>query len=53
MDDNQHENDQSSPTTTDGYDLGTFRFLKVGWWVWHIVAIAGVFYLGYLYGAAI
>lgn len=43
--DNNHETQ-----TREGYDLGTFNFLKVGWWVWHVVAIAIVFYLGYLYG---
>lgn len=36
--------------TEDGYDIGTFHFLKVGWWIWHIIATAGVFYLGYLWG---
>lgn len=33
--------------------LGSFNFLRSGWWILHIIAIAGVFYLGYLYGGAI
>lgn len=36
--------------TEEGYDLGTFNFLKAGWWVLHVVVIVGLFYLGYLYG---
>lgn len=32
------------------YDLGTWGFLKLGWWVLHVVALVAVFYLGYLYG---
>jgi len=39
--------------TANDYDLGTFRFLRVGWWVWHVVAIGIVFYLGYLYGGSL
>jgi len=39
--------------TEEGYDLGTFNFLKAGWWILHIVAIVGVFYLGYLYGGSV
>jgi hypothetical protein len=35
------------------YELGTWGFLQLGWWVLHIVAVVAVFYLGYLYGAAI
>lgn len=31
-------------------DPGTFSFLQAGWWVLHVIAIAGIFYLGYLYG---
>lgn len=34
--------------TKTGYNLGIFEFLKTGWWVWHIIAIVFVFYLGYL-----
>ena len=37
----------------EGYDLGTFNFLRAGWWILHIVAIVGVFYLGYLYGGSV
>lgn len=37
----------------EGYDLGTFNFLKAGWWILHIVAIVGIFYLGYLFGGSI
>jgi nitrogenase molybdenum-iron protein alpha/beta subunit len=39
--------------TEEGYDLGTFNFLKAGWWILHIIAIVGVFYLGYLYGGSV
>lgn len=39
--------------TEDGYELGTFHFLKAGWWIWHIIAIVGVFWLGYLYGGSV
>lgn len=39
--------------TDEGYDLGTFHFLKAGWWIWHIIAIVGIFWLGYLYGGSI
>ncbi|MGI6488010.1 MAG: hypothetical protein GX964_02195 [Syntrophomonadaceae bacterium] len=34
-------------------ELGTFHFLRTGWWIFHIIAIAGFFYLGWLYGGAI
>lgn len=27
-----------------------FRFLKIGWWVVHLVGISVVFYVGYLFG---
>jgi hypothetical protein len=37
----------------DGYELGTWGFLKTGWWILHVVALAVVFYLGYLYGASL
>ncbi|HEX3010718.1 MAG TPA: hypothetical protein VHQ70_01610 [Syntrophomonadaceae bacterium] len=39
--------------TKDGYDIGTWHFLKTGWWILHIIAIAGIFYLGYIYGASV
>jgi hypothetical protein len=39
--------------TRDGYDLGTWAFLRTGWWILHIIAIVGLFYLGYLYGARV
>ncbi|HWP96931.1 MAG TPA: hypothetical protein VN426_08760 [Syntrophomonadaceae bacterium] len=35
------------------YELGSFSFLKSGWWVFHIIAIVAIFYLGYLLGGAI
>jgi len=34
-------------------DPGTFSFLQTGWWIFHVIAIAGVFYLGYLYGSRV
>ena len=43
------DHEKSDMNTTDGYDLGTFNFLQVGWWILHIVAIAGIFYLGAYY----
>lgn len=27
-----------------------FRFMRIGWWIVHIVGIAAVFYLGTLFG---
>ena len=39
--------------TEDGYDIGTWHFLKTGWWILHIIAIAGVFYLGWVFGDAV
>ncbi|SHG79953.1 hypothetical protein SAMN02745221_00990 [Thermosyntropha lipolytica DSM 11003] len=39
--------------TETGYDLGTFNFLRAGWWIWHIIAILGIFYLGWVFGGAI
>lgn len=33
------------------YELGTFEFLKTGWWVLHVVAIIAIFYLGYWLGS--
>lgn len=53
MDEERHTKDSSQMATQDGYDIGTFHFLKAGWWVWHIIAIAGVFYLGYIWGGSI
>jgi len=47
------DNDNHDLRTQDGYELGTFHFLKTGWWVLHLIAIAIVFYLGYAYGARI
>lgn len=47
------EGNRNGLRSEDGYDIGTFHFLKTGWWVWHIIAIAGVFYLGYLFGGSI
>jgi hypothetical protein len=41
------------PSRKDGYDLGTWSFLKTGWWILHVIAIVGFFYLGYLYGASV
>ncbi|MGI6469143.1 MAG: hypothetical protein GXZ09_06840 [Syntrophomonadaceae bacterium] len=34
-------------------ELGSFAFLRSGWWVLHIVAIAAVFYLGWMFGGSI
>ncbi|NLO21125.1 MAG: hypothetical protein GX119_03905 [Syntrophomonadaceae bacterium] len=54
MEEERNRNEGSDRMTTkEGYDLGTFDFLKTGWWVWHIIAIAGVFYLGYVFGGSI
>ncbi|MCL5676790.1 MAG: hypothetical protein M1602_02750 [Firmicutes bacterium] len=30
-------------------DGTTWEFLQSGWWVWHVVAIVGTFYLGHLF----
>lgn len=32
------------------YELGSFAFLRSGWWILHIVAILAVFYLGWAMG---
>lgn len=32
------------------YDLGTWGFLKAGWWVLHVIAIALFIYIGYYWG---
>lgn len=45
--------EESDIKTKEGYDLGNWHFLKTGWWVLHIIAIAALFYLGYLYGASV
>ncbi|MGI5921558.1 MAG: hypothetical protein ACOX6I_07460 [Syntrophomonadaceae bacterium] len=37
----------------DEIELGTFEFLKTGWWIFHIIAIAAIFYLGYIFGDSI
>lgn len=42
--------DDNSMKIKESYDLGTFEFLKTGWWIWHVVVIAAVFYIGYLFG---
>ena len=36
---------------SDGYDLGTFHFLKAGWWITHLIGICAVFYAGFYYAA--
>lgn len=46
-------NEDTNVRHKDDYDLGTFNFLQTGWWILHVIAIAGVFYLGYLFGDAI
>jgi nitrate reductase NapE component len=46
------ENDEVKAGGED-YELGTFEFLKTGWWILHVVAIVGVFYLGYLFGGSL
>ncbi|MGE5390738.1 MAG: hypothetical protein ACM3PE_06695 [Deltaproteobacteria bacterium] len=45
--------DHNDIETREGYELGTWAFLRTGWWILHLVAVALVFYLGYLYGARI
>ncbi len=34
-------------------ELRSFSFLRSGWWILHIVSIAVVFYLGWMFGGAI
>lgn len=34
----------------DRIELGTWGFLRTGWWVLHVVAILVVAYLGYWFG---
>ncbi|MDO4540792.1 MAG: hypothetical protein Q4B48_06830 [Syntrophomonadaceae bacterium] len=48
MDPNQED---SGIQTQDGHDLGTFNFLRAGWWVAHVIFIAVVFYIGWMFGA--
>jgi len=36
----------------DRMNLGTYAYLRTGWWVLHVVAIAAVFYLGHLFWPA-
>lgn len=45
--------DHEKSDIRDGYDLGAFNFLKAGWWILHIAAIAGIFYLGVYYAGKI
>ncbi|QGT98862.1 hypothetical protein SYNTR_0269 [Candidatus Syntrophocurvum alkaliphilum] len=45
--------EENQVKTDDGLDIGTFHFLKTGWWIFHVIIIALTFYLGYLYGGAI
>lgn len=47
----EHENNHTG--AREGYDLGTFNFLQAGWWILHFAAIAGVFYLGYIFGGSL
>lgn len=42
--------DNTAVKSEEHRDLGSFEFLKTGWWVWHIIAIVAIFYLGYLFG---
>ena len=39
--------------TEDGFDIGTFHFFNTGWWIFRILVIDAVFYLGYLFGDSI
>ncbi|MEN6350085.1 MAG: hypothetical protein ABFD08_11900 [Syntrophomonas sp.] len=39
--------------TRENYELGSFSFLKTGWWIWHIIAIVAIFYLGFAFGGSI
>ena len=34
------------------YDLGTWGFLKTGWWVLHVVGIALFIYIGYWWASS-
>ncbi len=42
--------ESSELKSQDGYDIGTWHFLKTGWWVLHVVSIGVVFYIGYAVG---
>ena len=43
------DSEKNDINTRTGYDLGTFNFLQAGWWIWHVIAIVGIFYLGSFY----
>jgi len=43
----------SGMRSADGYNIGTWHFLKAGWWVLHIIGIAGTFYVGWLFGGSV
>lgn len=45
--------ESTSMKNADGYDIGTWHFLKTGWWVLHVVGIAAVFYVGWLFGGSV
>lgn len=47
------EHEKNDLGSREGYDLGSFNFLQIGWWILHIAAIAGVFYLGSIFGVSI
>jgi len=47
------EENRSELKSEENLDLGTFRFLKAGWWIWHIIAVAVIFYLGWLWGGRV
>lgn len=41
-------NDNVTTKKRNSADGSSFEFLATGWWIWHVVAIVGVFYLGHL-----
>lgn len=45
--------EESDVKHDDRYELGSFSFLKSGWWLLHAIAIVAVFYLGYLFGGSL
>jgi len=47
------DNNKSERNTKDRYDLGAFNFLQAGWWILHLIAIVGIFYLGSFYAGKI
>jgi hypothetical protein len=47
------EEKRSELKSGEDNDLGTFHFLRAGWWIWHVIAIAGIFYLGWLWGGRV